>query len=257
MQTKLKEEISEEQAGFRCGMGTRDQILNLKMVMEKNREYGRNMYLCFIDYRKAFDMVSHELLWKGMLEMGFSSRIVDLIKGLYTDQSSTVRTTHGLTVDFRIEKDVQKRCILSPHLFNIYSEAITRTALESFEGKIDGRSITNLRYADDIVLVVGGIEELQNIVNRVHEASSQAGLNLNTSRTNVMKIIRVPVQSEQDNISVNGPDIENVKNFVYLGAMITENYDNSKEIKGCITIAKHAMISLVKIWKDRCRALSI
>ena len=114
-----------------------------------------------------------------------------------------------------------------------------------------------MRYADDIVLVVGSIEELQNIVNRVHEASSQAALNLNTSRTNVMKIIRVPVQSEQDNISVNGPDIENVKNSVYLGAMITENYDNSKEIKRRITIAKHAMISLVKIWKDRCRALSI
>ena len=85
MQTKLKEEISKEQAEFRSGMGTRDQILNLKMVIEKNREYGKNLYSCFIDYRKAFDMVSHELLWKGMLEMGFSSHIVDLIKSLYTD----------------------------------------------------------------------------------------------------------------------------------------------------------------------------
>ena len=57
-------------------MGTRDQILNLKMVIEKNREYGKNICLCFIDYSKAFDMVSQELLWKGMLEMGFSSHIV-------------------------------------------------------------------------------------------------------------------------------------------------------------------------------------
>ena len=116
MQTKLKEEISEKQAGFRCGMGTQDQILNLKMVIEKNREYGRNIYLCFIGYRKAFDMVSHELLWKGMLEMGFSSYIIDLIKGLYTDQSATVRTTHGLTVDFRIEKDVSY-----PHIYSTYT----------------------------------------------------------------------------------------------------------------------------------------
>ena len=185
-------------------------------------------------------MVSHELLWKGMLEMGFSSHIVDLIKGLYTDQSATVRTTHGLTVDFRIEKGVQQGSILSPHLFNIFSEVIMRTALEGFEGtvKIGGRSITNLRYADDIVLVGGSIEELQNIVNRVHEASGQAGLYLNTSKTKVTKIIRVPVQNEQNNISVNGQDIENVKDFVYLGAMITENYDDSKEIKRRITIAK-------------------
>ena len=156
-----------------------------------------------------------------MLEMGFSSHIVDLTKShksLYSDQSATVRTTHGLTVDFRIEKDVRKRCILSPHIFNTYSEVIMRNALEGFEGtlKISGRSISNLRYADDIVLVGGSIEELQNIVNRVHEASSQAGLYLNTSKTKVMKIIRVPVQNEQSNISVNGQDIENVKTLIIL-----------------------------------------
>ena len=69
MQTRLKEEIGEEQAGSRSGMGTLDHILNLKMVIEKNRECGKNIYLCFIDYRKAFDMVCHELLWKGMLKM--------------------------------------------------------------------------------------------------------------------------------------------------------------------------------------------
>ena len=144
-----------------------------------------------------------------MLEMGFSRHIVDLRKSLNTDQSANVRTTHGLTVDFRIEKGVRQGCILSPHLFNIYSEVVMRTSLEGFEGtvKISGRSIANLRYAYDIVVVGGSIEELQNIVNRVHEASSQTSLHLNTSKTKVMKIIRVPVQSEQNNISVNGQDL--------------------------------------------------
>ena len=200
------------------------------MVIERDRKYGKNIYLCFIDYRKAFDMVSHELLWKGMLEMGFSSHIVDLIKNLYTGRSASVRTTHGLTVDFGSEQGVRQGCILSPHLFNTYSEVIMRNALEGFQGtvKIGGRIITRLRYADDIVLVGGSMEELQDIVNRVHEASSQAGLYLNTSKTQVMKTIRVPVRNEQDNILVNGQDIENVKNFVYLGAMITKNYDDSK-----------------------------
>jgi len=104
---------------------------------------------------------------------------------------------------------VRQGCILSPHLFNIYSEVIIRNALEGFEGtvKIGGRIITNLRYADDIVLVGGSMEELQDIVNRVHEASSQAGLYLNTSKTKVMKTIRIPVRNEQDNILVNGQDI--------------------------------------------------
>ena len=143
-----------------------------------------------------------------MLEMGFSCHTVDLIRSLYTDQSTTLRTVHGLTADFRIEQGVQQGCILSPHLFNIYSEVIMRNALEGFEGtvKIGGRSITNSIYADDVVLVGGSMEELQNIVNRVHEASSQAGLYFNTRKTKVMKTIRVPMRNEQDNILVKGQD---------------------------------------------------
>ena len=80
--------------------------------------------------------------------------------------------------------------------------------------------------------------ELHDIVNRVHEASSQTGVYLNTSKTKGMETIRVPVRNEQDNMLVNGQDIENMKNFVYLGAMITENYDDSKEIKRRIAIAE-------------------
>ena len=89
-----------------------------------------------------------------------------------------------------------------------------------------------------MAFVGGSIEESQNIVNRFHEASSQASLYRSTSKTKVMKIIRVPVESEQNNISVNGQDIESLEHFVYLGAMITENYDDSKEIKRRIAIAK-------------------
>ena len=132
-----------------------------------------------------------------------------------------------------------------------------RTALKDFEGaaNICVRKIAYLRNEDDIVLVGGSIEESQNKVNRVHGASSQTGLYLNTSRAKVMEIIRVPVQSEKENINVNGQDVENVMNFIYLGEMITGNYDDCKEIKRRITIAKDAMMSLVKIWKER--AISI
>ena len=68
--------------------------------------------------------------------MGFSSHIVDLIKRVFTDQGASVRTTHRLTVDFRIEQEAQQGCILSSHLFNIYSEVIIRNALEGFEGTV-------------------------------------------------------------------------------------------------------------------------
>ena len=132
MQNKLNAELPEEQAGFRPGKGTRDQILSLKMILEKCREVGTDVYLCFIDYRKAFDTVVQEVLWKVMADMGFPIHIIDLIKNLYTSQKATVRTTHGLTDFFEIGQGVRQGCILSPYLFNIYAEQVMREALEKY-----------------------------------------------------------------------------------------------------------------------------
>lgn len=112
MQERLHSEIAEEQAGFRPGKGTRDQILNLKMLLEKNREVGTDVYLCFIDYRKAFDTVVHEVLWNVMAEMGFTKHLIDLIRNLYMSQKATVRTTHGITDAFEIGQGVPQGCIL-------------------------------------------------------------------------------------------------------------------------------------------------
>ena len=192
MKPKMDEETTETQAGFRTGTGTRNQSLNLKLIIEKNREYCRDIYLCFccVDYSKAFDMVSHELLWITMERMGFSSHIIDLIKTLYSKQKAAVKTTHHLTDWVDTQQGVRQGCILSPHLFNIYSEQTMRNTLEDFRGgvRIGGRVITNLRYADDVVLIAGGIEEWQELVNRVNRDSVRFGLSLNASTTKVMKI---------------------------------------------------------------------
>ena len=130
MKIKIDEEGDEVQAGFRHGTGTRNEILNLKMIIEKNRECGKNVFLCFIDYRKAFDMVSHNVLWSVMANMGYPAYIIHLIKQLYGQQKAAVRTSHGLSDWFTIEQGVRQGCILSPHLFNIYSEQILRNALD-------------------------------------------------------------------------------------------------------------------------------
>jgi len=93
MQERLHSEIAEEQAGVRPGKGTRDQILNLKMLLEKNREVGTDVFLCFIDYRKAFDTVVHEVLWNVMAEKGFTKHLIDLIRNLYVPESNS--TNHA------------------------------------------------------------------------------------------------------------------------------------------------------------------
>ena len=187
-----------------------------------------------------------------MHEMGFYNHIIKLIKNLYAHQQATVKITHGLTHWFDIGQGVRQECIPSRHLFNIYSEHIMWKALQGFEGtiKVGGKTITNLRYTDDVVLIAGSIDELQSLVNKVNEASTQAGLHLNTSKTKVMKIMTN--RATDDNcIQVNGENIENVVNIVYLGSMFTNNHDDSKEIKRRLCIARNAMVFLINIWKDK------
>ena len=94
--------------------------------MEKAREFQKNIYVCFIDYAKAFDCVDHNKLWKILQEMGIPDHLTCLLRNLYAGQEATVRTGHGTTDCFQIGKGVHQGCILSPCLFNLYAEYIMR-----------------------------------------------------------------------------------------------------------------------------------
>ena len=107
------------QTGFRKGRRTRDQIANICWIIEKAREFQKNIYFCFIDYAKAFDCVDHNKLWKILKEMGILDHLTCLLRNLYAGQEATVRTGYGTTDWFQIGKGVHQGCILSPCLFNI------------------------------------------------------------------------------------------------------------------------------------------
>ena len=124
LQQYVNREIPDVQAGFRKGRGTRDQIANTRWIMEKAREFQKNIYCCFIDYAKAFDCVDHNQLWKILKEMGIPDHLTSLLRDLYADQEATVRTGQGTTDWFQIGKGVCQGCILSPCLFNLDAEYI-------------------------------------------------------------------------------------------------------------------------------------
>ena len=115
-------ELPDVQAGFRKGRGTRDQIANICWIMEKAREFQKNIYFCFIDYAKAFDCVDHNTLWKTLKEIGIPDHLTSLLRNLYEDQEATVRTGHGKTDWSQIGKGVRQGCVLSPWLFNLCVE---------------------------------------------------------------------------------------------------------------------------------------
>ena len=112
-------ELPDVQAGFRKGRGPRVQIANIRWIMEKAREFQKNIYFCFNDYAKALDCVDHNKLWKILKEMGIPDHLICLLRNLYAGQEATVRTGHGITDCFQIGKGVCQGCILSPCLFNL------------------------------------------------------------------------------------------------------------------------------------------
>ena len=138
--------------------------------MEKAREFQKNIYLCFFDYAKAFDSVDHNKLWKILKEMGMPGHLTCLLRNLYAGQEATVRTGPGTTNWFQIGKKEHQGCILSPCLFNLYTEYIMRNArLEETQAgiKIARRNINNLRYADDTTLLAESEEELKSLLMKV------------------------------------------------------------------------------------------
>ena len=102
-------------------MGTRDQTANIHWIIEKAREFQKNIYFCFIDYDKAFNCVDHNKLWKILKEMGTPYHLTCLLRNLYAGQEATVRTEHGRTYWIHIGKGVYQGCILLPCLFNLYA----------------------------------------------------------------------------------------------------------------------------------------
>ena len=170
LQQYMNHELTDVQAGFRkASRGNRDQISNICWIMEKGREFQKNIYFCFIDYAEAFDCVNHNELWK-ILKMRIPDHLICLLRNLYAGQKATVRTGHETTDWFQIGKGVHQGCILSPCLFNFYAEYIMRNAGlgETQAGiKISRRNISNLRCADDTTLMAESEEELKSLLMKV------------------------------------------------------------------------------------------
>ena len=220
-------ELVDVQAGFRKGRGTRDQIANICWIIEKAREFQKNIYFCFIDCAKAFDCVDHNKLWKILKEMGISNHLTCLLRNLYAGQEATVRTGHGTIDGFQIKKGVCQSCILSPCLFNLYAEYIMRNAgLEEAQAgiKIAGRNISNLTYTNDTTLMAES-KELKSLLIKVKEESEKVDLKLNIQKTKNMA--SGPITSWE----IDGEIVETVADFILWGSKITADGDCSHEIK--------------------------
>ena len=209
-----------EATGFRAGRSTTEQILNLRILCEKYLQHQQDLYSVFIDFKNAFDTVLHAALWATMKKYNISAFLIRVIKKPYDKASSADLFNSSLGDWFGTTVGVRQGCLLSPTLFNILLERIMTDVLEEHEGSVStgGRTITNLRFADDIDGLAGEEEELAKLVERLDKASAAYGMEISAERTKLMTKNTSGINTD---IKVNRRKLETVTRFKYLGSVIT------------------------------------
>src|SRR6267154_1840924 len=196
----IERQLGDSQMGFRKGKGTRDAIFHLRMISERvtqmNREKElqgkkttkkKKLYLCFVDYQKAFDRVKHDKLVEVMEKAGIPDLEMRLIINLYWRQQAVVRWDGEISREVVIERGVRQGCVISALLFNLYSEFMIKEAMEGVEGvALGGVSITDLNYADDAVVVADGRKKMWKMIDRLSETCKTYGMEINVKNTKVM-----------------------------------------------------------------------
>lgn len=235
---KCEQDISQSQFGFREGMGTREALFGLNVLFQKCGDQQKKVYICFIDYEKAFDRVDHVELLRTLESKGLDKNDIAIIKNLYWDQSAVVKYNNITTEPATIQKGVRQGCILSPMLFNLYSERIFEEAVrDTSDGiKINGITLNNLRYADDTAVIADSPEALQRLLNQLTAVGDRYGLRVNAAKTKILIISKTP--EPLANITIYGKRIEVVEKFKYLGTWISNNLDPEIEIRSRIEQAR-------------------
>ena len=243
----FEREAGKTQSGFKKGMGTREGIFNLRIITEKMLEKHKKVYMCYIDYKKAFDRVYHALLMEVLSHNEIDAKDLKLIMNLYWQQTASIQTDEGQSSSFPIERGVRQGCVLSPSLFNVYTEEIFKEFADLPGIKLLGEFVNNLRYADDTVLLAESEEELQTLVDAVKEGSLKFGLEMNTKKTKTMIVRRDVKDGSKIDIKVDGVTLEQVESYQYLGQLITEDGRCETEIRRRIGIAKTNFLKMKNV----------
>jgi retron-type reverse transcriptase len=180
--TKIEREIKSSQTGFRPKKGTREGIFNLRVIMEKYLGANKPIFICFIDYEKAFDRVFHSEIMNCLDKIDMDSKDRRLIQNLYWKQSAVIQQEDGHSKPIPIKRGVRQGCVISPALFNLYTQEIFNDSDHLPGCKIGGININNLRYADDTALLAETEEDLQKIVDEVAKNSENKGLKMNVKK---------------------------------------------------------------------------
>ena len=239
----------KEQAGFRSKFSTIDHIHTLRQLLQKYREYNKTYYIGFVDFNKAFDTLKHEYIWDALKMQGVQEKYIRIIKNVYTASTAQVRL-ESMGNEFPIRRGVRQGDPISPKLFSAVLEMIFRNLNWTKKGiNINGENLNNLRFADDLILFSEDAGTLGLMLQQLSDESAKAGLTMNLIKTKIMTNAQQIVTKQK--ITVNNENIEYVKEYIYLGQLISTGDGMKNEIERRITNSWKRFWSLREIMKDK------
>ena len=245
---KVNDKLRPNQAGFRPNRSTIDQVTTLRIIIEQSKEWNSPLFINFIDYKKAFDSLDRNSLWKIMRHYGIPEKLINVIKAIYDKGGGNVLYKGKLSSLFEIVTGVRQGCLLSPFLFLLAIDWIMKNCednngiqwtLENLLGDLD--------FADDIALATSNRNQMQRKTNKIVETSSKIGLQINIRKT---KILRINATS-QEPILIGQHNLEDVDSFEYLGSKIDETGGTEADIKARINKSRSAFACLNKVWNSK------
>lgn len=252
VQTRLAETIENtlrpNQAGFRPNRSCIDHINTLRIIIEQSVEWRSPLFIAFIDFEKAFDSLNHDALWRILKSRGVPTKIISILQELYTDANCSVLHNGEKSESFTIHRGVKQGCVISPLLFNIALDYI----LAKVDQNRDGlrwtltSHLSDLDYADDICLMSHTFEGVSRQLTTLAREASKIGLRINIAKTKEMRINT----NNTLKLQIDNTEIEEVKEFLYLGSIIDIKGGTDADINNRIKKAQQSFRMLSTVWKS-------
>ena len=238
--------LHEEQNGFRKGRSCQDHISSLYFIIENRLLTKQDTYTCFVDFRKAFDSVPRDLLWKKLLQIGIKNNIHNAVKALYTNTSCTIKVNNNLSLPIPFERGVKQGCPLSPTLFNIFINDLIDYLNKEAKGITFGLCQVNaLLYADDLVLMADKPETLSNLLQALNQWCTENNMGINPDKTKIIYFRHPKEHLSNYTFTCGTTSIDYTDNYKYLGIDFTEHLRWTQLIQNTSKAANRAANYLI------------